>query len=308
MKKIIKIKLDEQIKTHFLNFKYYYSFQSLEHFISYFVPDIFEWLIVSNDEKSDITFWDIQTKDNSRMKSNEINILLSLENIEKHRDYFHYKKYNYYNNDRIKVYYYNHISKIKYINNTMSIPTIYFFIDFYKKNKNLIKPNVFTKFVNKRFCLVIRKNPDIYSRKIIEKLEYIGLVDNISLYEDVILEKSCYHSVELLNIFNKYKFILCFENSFSDGYITEKIFNCFYSESIPLYKGAFDVNNYFNDKSFINFNNENDMDNNIEYIKKIYSNKNLYEQLIKIDKIKNTYDDEKYQDKFNNFISELKSI
>ena len=202
-----------------------------------------DYIIVSENEKSDITFWDIQTPNNSRMKSNEINILLSLENMAEHKEYHHYRKYNYYDNDKIKIYYYNHISKINYINNTLSIPTIYFFIDFYKKNKNLIKPNVFTKFVNKRFCLVIRKNPDTYSRKIIEKLEYIGLVDNISLYDDVILNKSCYHSMELLNIFNKYKFILCFENSFSDGYITEKIFNCFYSDSIPLYKGAPDIHN-----------------------------------------------------------------
>jgi hypothetical protein len=294
----IKIKLNEQIKTHFLNYYYYYSFQTLEHFIEYFVPFASEYTIVENNEKSDITFWDIQTKDNSLMKTDEINILLSLENMIQHREYFHYQKYNYYNNNKIKIYYYNHISKINYINNSLSIPTIYLFIDFYKKNKDLIRPKVMTSFANKKFCLVIRKNPDNYSKKIIDKLENIGLVDNISLYEDVILNKSCYHSDELLNIFNKYKFILCFENSFCDGYITEKIFNCFYANTIPLYKGAPNVLDYININSFINFNNcDNNYNNNINRIIELYSNEELFNNIIKTNKINYLFDDEDYKKK-----------
>ena len=62
-------------------------------------------------------------------------------------------------------------------------------------------------------------------------LQIIDNVDNINMYSDIIKNKSCYNSIELLNIFNKYKFILTIENSYHDGYITEKIFNCFFLQN-----------------------------------------------------------------------------
>ncbi len=39
----------------------------------------------------------------------------------------------------------------------------------------------------------------------------------------------------------KYKFSLCFENSVLKGWITEKIFDCFFAGTIPVYWGAPDV-------------------------------------------------------------------
>lgn len=54
-------------------------------------------------------------------------------------------------------------------------------------------------------------------------------------------------------IFKKYKFVICFENSFTDEYITEKLPNVMFSGAIPIYKGAPNVGKYFNTKSFINF-------------------------------------------------------
>jgi hypothetical protein len=240
------------------------------------------------------------------MKQDEINILLSLENMSVHKEYFHYKKYGYNNNNKMNIYYYNHLSKIEYINNSLNIPTIYFFIDYFIKNNNKIKPTVYTSFSSKKFCLVVRKNPNEESKNLITKLEHIGLVDNISLYDDVILNKSCYHSNELINIFNKYKFILCFENSYSNGYITEKIFNCFYSEAIPLYKGPPNINDFIENKCFINFNDNNDIDKNINLINKLYNNKELYYDIIKSEKINKSFNDENYKQQIIDFIMSKK--
>ncbi len=39
----------------------------------------------------------------------------------------------------------------------------------------------------------------------------------------------------------KYKFAICFENSILKGWITEKIFDCFFSGTIPVYWGAPDI-------------------------------------------------------------------
>jgi alpha(1,3/1,4) fucosyltransferase len=48
-----------------------------------------------------------------------------------------------------------------------------------------------------------------------------------------------------------YDFCLCFENMRMDGYITEKIFDCLYAGTIPLYLGAEDVTAYIPDNIFV---------------------------------------------------------
>jgi hypothetical protein len=50
-----------------------------------------------------------------------------------------------------------------------------------------------------------------------------------------------------------YKFTICFENAIYDGYITEKIFDCFYSGSVPIYFGAPDVLEHIPANCFIDF-------------------------------------------------------
>lgn len=42
-------------------------------------------------------------------------------------------------------------------------------------------------------------------------------------------------------VLGNYAFALCFENMSMQGYITEKIFDCFYAGTIPLYLGAKDI-------------------------------------------------------------------
>lgn len=44
-----------------------------------------------------------------------------------------------------------------------------------------------------------------------------------------------------LDILSQYRFCLCFENMSMKGYVTEKIFDCLYAGTIPLYWGAPDI-------------------------------------------------------------------
>jgi hypothetical protein len=46
------------------------------------------------------------------------------------------------------------------------------------------------------------------------------------------------------DVLARYKFCLCFENMRMNGYITEKIFDCLYAGTIPLYLGAPDISEY----------------------------------------------------------------
>lgn len=49
----------------------------------------------------------------------------------------------------------------------------------------------------------------------------------------------------------KYKFALCFENSILKGWITEKIFDCFFAGTVPVYWGPTDVTDYIPENTFI---------------------------------------------------------
>lgn len=52
-------------------------------------------------------------------------------------------------------------------------------------------------------------------------------------------------------VLQNYEFCLCFENMSMDGYITEKIFDCLYAGTIPLYMGAPDILDYIPEDVFV---------------------------------------------------------
>lgn len=56
-----------------------------------------------------------------------------------------------------------------------------------------------------------------------------------------IYKGACASKFEVLQ---SYEFCLCFENMAMNGYITEKIFDCLYAGTIPLYLGAPDISRY----------------------------------------------------------------
>lgn len=53
-----------------------------------------------------------------------------------------------------------------------------------------------------------------------------------------IYKGACESKYEVLS---QYKFCLCFENMAMKGYVTEKIFDCLYAGTVPLYLGATDI-------------------------------------------------------------------
>jgi len=60
-----------------------------------------------------------------------------------------------------------------------------------------------------------------------------------------------------------YRFSVCYDNTIFPGYITEKIFDCFYAGCVPIYYGAPDICNYIPKECFIdkrNFGSYRDLD------------------------------------------------
>ena len=108
----------------------------------------------------------------------------------------------------------------------------------------------------------------------------------------------------MITKFNKYKFIICLENSYDDSYITEKIFNCFFSRTIPIYKGSPIIKNYINENSMIDLN----MNDIINKINLLNNNEILYNKIINSEKINYLYSCENYQERMINFIRKKLNI
>jgi hypothetical protein len=315
----MNLELLNDINEFWINSKEYYSFQSNEKFLKYFFPEnlnINLWCNASKNTDSKNTDVDgvvcgIQFEENEKLDENKLNILICVENCYHFKHYKHYNKYGNYGNNKIKIYFYNHIDKLELTDNYIAIPIIYIQINYFKYNYNNIKPAILLDFNKKRFCLIATTNSHRKEtkNKIINELNKICRCDSINLYKSFIHDKSCYHSDELIKLFNCYKFVFICENSLGDGYITEKIFNCFFSRTIPIYNGSKKIEYYFNKNSFINSNDSNTK----ELIKKINllnNNEELYNNVINYPKINNDYNDENYKvllqefinKKINNFI------
>ena len=83
-----------------------------------------------------------------------------------------------------------------------------------------------------------------------------------------------------ITFLNKFKFNISFENCSSKGYITEKIIQPMFTNTIPIYWGAEDVIEDFNENSFINANSFKSNEQLIDYILEVDNNKNLYDEII----------------------------
>jgi len=85
------------------------------------------------------------------------------------------------------------------------------------------------------------------------------------------------HKIKFLNLF---KFNISFENASNNGYVSEKIIQPMFTNTIPIYWGAPDVVNDFNEKSFINahsFRNDKEL---INFILEVDNNQDLYEEIL----------------------------
>lgn len=72
------------------------------------------------------------------------------------------------------------------------------------------------------------------------------------------------------SVLTQYKFCICYENINNvDGYITEKIFDCFFSGCIPIYLGASDINNFIWPTTYIDKRKFNTYDELYDYLKTI---------------------------------------
>ncbi len=77
------------------------------------------------------------------------------------------------------------------------------------------------------------------------------------------------------------KFTLCFESTAHDGFITEKITDAFFAETIPVYYGSGNIKEIFNEKAFINCADYASFDEVIEKIKELDQDDEKYLEMMR---------------------------
>ena len=151
----------------------------------------------------------------------------------------------------------------------------------------------------KKFCAWVVSNGSGEARNL--------FFDKLSQYKTVDSGGSFRNNVggpveDKLKFLADYKFSICFENSKTQGYISEKLSDAFEAGTIPIYYGDDTVLELLNNKSYIHVKDESEFDEKIELIKKIDQNDTLYEEMIK-EKI--VIDDSRYPkevQKYKDFI------
>lgn len=79
----------------------------------------------------------------------------------------------------------------------------------------------------------------------------------------------------------KCKFTLCFESTKHEGFITEKIADAFFSDTIPVYYGSDNVTDIFNPKAFINCSDYASFEEVMERIKELDQDDEKYLEMLR---------------------------
>lgn len=242
---------------------------------------------ISDPESADIIFYSVFGYEN--LKYNKPKIFFTGENRRRW-------VYNY-SNDNNTFYYLTTnsyedypeipIEKIKYC------PHFILWKDFlnYKKCKSQ----------KKKFCCIVVSNQDNgLGCKLRKKL-----FDILNKYKKVDSAGKCFNNIgflaprdpkEYVEFMNEYKFMITFENSFGEGYVTEKIFNALCAGTVPIYWGD-------NKKAKELFGNFLFLENNFQ---------DLINQIIELDNDDEKYDllnqESHFTDNFFDLIKKIKDI
>lgn len=125
-----------------------------------------------------------------------------------------------------------------------------------------------------KFCCTIMSNP--VPLRVMAHTTLWTEVDEVDGYGAAF---GMYDPRPKLDLLNNYKFNLCFENTLSDGYVTEKLFEAKLGGCIPIYWGDEACKKDFNPASFIYANDFPSLENLAAHVKKVYESPELLAEM-----------------------------
>jgi hypothetical protein len=165
----------------------------------------------------------------------------------------------------------------------VTLPLFCFYLYIYNRWPICMKSREYTE--KSKFCCQVVSNPGCEMRnKMFLILNQIKRVDSCGrAYNNCEILSHPFGSKGFLEFLNQYKFMLCFENSSSPNYLTEKLLNAWLGNTIPIYWGAANAVKWLNPKAFL-------------YLEdtSYQSVHNLIEKIIELDN-----DHDKYMEMFN---------
>jgi hypothetical protein len=129
-------------------------------------------------------------------------------------------------------------------------------------------------FSRKEFCSIIIGNPVRNRIEVAQKLDTFKPVHG---YGRVFTRPYSGCKVDLME---KYRYNICFENSIYPGYVTEKLLEAKVAGCIPIYYGTETVNTDFNEKCFINFASYSSNEELLQEIIELENNPSKFKQIV----------------------------
>jgi hypothetical protein len=147
--------------------------------------------------------------------------------------------------------------------------------------ENLVFPT-YQKIINSNpkseFCCFLVSNPHAKKRiNFFKKLNEYKKVDS----GGKVLNNIGYRVSNKLEFMSRYKFIIAFENSFYPGYVSEKVFEPFFTNTIPIYWGSDSVKKEFNEERILNRSDYESDEALIERIIYLDTHPQAYEEFVK---------------------------
>jgi hypothetical protein len=136
--------------------------------------------------------------------------------------------------------------------------------------------------VKSKFCSFIVSNGSCSSRNsFFDRVSEYKHVDSGGRYRNNIGHNipGIHSDPEIISFIKDYRFNICFENSSTEGYCTEKIVQSMVACTIPIYSGDPRVNDYFNPKSFINVDSYSTKEEAINKIKELEEDHDKYREM-----------------------------
>lgn len=182
--------------------------------------------------------------------------------------------------------------------------------ELYKKDCDLMKEkhrDVSTELCKREFCSMVVSNANygttperehIFRELCKYKKVNSGgrFLNNIGVKEGV---------ADKLEFQQKHKFALAIENSFSDGYVTEKIVQAYAAKTVPIYCGDFRIKEIFDKESFVDIASFANLSEAIDYIKKIDEDDELYLKMLSVPALKDGEYIEKRKNELDDFLKHI---
>ena len=145
------------------------------------------------------------------------------------------------------------------------------------KDFKIVRDKVLSSEKRKKFCAAVISNPIGFRFNFMKKLNKYKIVDNGG-HSNNNVGGPVHSKKEFLM---EYKFSFGMENSEADGYASEKILDSLWAGTIPIYYGDYMIDEYINPKTYILIRGGYEVEEKIEYIKKIDNDDNLYRSILK---------------------------